>query len=113
MNLIIWRLNNGADDDAIDLRCSRSPDARADGLLYSAVSPPTHETMLCRSRNAWTKALVHRRSDTRVDPEPLRRLSDQMALLGDLRDRVPIELLSEPNAAQQGLLASKLGKWRS
>ncbi|MEX1663601.1 tyrosine-type recombinase/integrase [Thioclava sp. 15-R06ZXC-3] len=46
----------------------------------------------------------------RAHPEPLRNLRNRVATLGDLRDRVSLELVAEIAFAHLGLLASKLGK---
>ena len=45
-----------------------------------------------------------------TDPEPLRNLCNGIAPLGDLRDRIALELISEIARPHPGLLASKLGK---
>jgi hypothetical protein len=45
-----------------------------------------------------------------TDPEPLRNLCNGTAPLGDLRDSIALELISEIARPHQALLASKLGK---
>jgi hypothetical protein len=45
-----------------------------------------------------------------VDTQPLRHLRNRIAPLGDLRYRVPFEIVAEIGFAHHGLLASKLGK---
>lgn len=45
-----------------------------------------------------------------ADPKPRRDLPDRVTPLGDLRDRIPLEIVAEPVAAHHGLLASKLAK---
>ena len=45
-----------------------------------------------------------------ADPQPRRNLRYRIAPLGDLKDRVPLEVLGEVRFAHRGLLASKLGK---
>jgi hypothetical protein len=45
-----------------------------------------------------------------ADPQPRRHLRNRIASLGDLKDRLALEVLGEVRLAHRGLLASKLGK---
>lgn len=45
-----------------------------------------------------------------TDAEPLRDLRNGIASLGNLRDRVTLEIIAEMTRPHHGLLASKLGK---
>ena len=45
-----------------------------------------------------------------ADPQPRSHLCDRIAPLGDLNDRIALEVLGEVRIAHRGLLASKLGK---
>ena len=44
------------------------------------------------------------------DPQPRSHLRNRLAPLGDLKDRIALEVLGEVRIAHRGLLASKLGK---
>ena len=45
-----------------------------------------------------------------TDTQPSRYLRNRIAPLGDLRHRVPFEIITESSCAHHGLLSSNLGK---
>lgn len=55
------------------------------------------------------RVLLPRLGRVRIDAQPPRDLRDRIASLGNLRHRVPFELIAETGFARHGLLASQSG----